>query len=87
MAVGFVAALVYLRRRFAAGLPVATVGRVVIAGGIAAAAGRFFPGQGKVATLAALATSGTLFLVVLVALREFGPEDKAKVLKILRVRR
>jgi O-antigen/teichoic acid export membrane protein len=83
MAAGFVGAVVYVRRQFQAGPPPATVVRVLISAGAALAVGRFSPGQGKIATLLILAVSGVVFLVVLILLREFGPQDRAKVMKIL----
>jgi stage V sporulation protein B len=83
MAAGFAGALVYVRRQFQAGPPSATVVRVLVSAGVALAVGRFAPGQGKIATLLILAVSGLVFLIVLILLREFGPQDRAKVMKIL----
>ncbi|HEY0711073.1 MAG TPA: oligosaccharide flippase family protein, partial [Polyangia bacterium] len=83
MAAGFVAALVYIRRQFEAGPPLASVIRIAVATAVAVAAGRFFPGSGKIATLIALAVTGVVYLVTLVAIREFGPDDRAKFAKIL----
>lgn len=83
MAAGFAAALVYLKRRFAAGPPLATVVRVSVAAVLAIAAGRFLPGQGKIVALVALALAGLIFLGALIALGEFGPQDRAKFRKIL----
>jgi stage V sporulation protein B len=84
MASGFVASLVYLRARLGGGLPLATVGRV--AAGIVAAVlvGHFLPAHGKVLGLAVIATVGIVYLGVLVVLGELGPEDKAKIRRILR---
>jgi stage V sporulation protein B len=84
MASGFVASLVYLRTQLGGGLPAATVGRV--AAGIAAAVvvGRLLPAHGKVLGLATIAAVGVVYLVVIVALGELGPDDKAKVRRILR---
>jgi stage V sporulation protein B len=83
MLVGLAAALVYLRRRFLAGPPIATVARVGVSAVAALAVGRLLPGQGKVATMGILMVVGVVFLAVLILLREFGPQDRAKVMKIL----
>jgi hypothetical protein len=84
MAAGFVASLVYLRASLGGGLPLATVGRVAV--GIAAATlvGHFLPAHGKLLGLVAIAVVGIVYLVALVGLREFGPEDKAKFRRVLR---
>jgi O-antigen/teichoic acid export membrane protein len=87
MIAGLLGALVYLRRRFAAGLPLATLARVAAAGAAAWMLGRFAPGNGRIVTLAVLLVVGLTFFVVLVLLREFGPEDRAKFAKVLRLRR
>ena len=83
MAAGFAAALVYLRQRFAASPPLASVLRVAAAAALAIAVGRFLPGQGKIVALAALAAAGLVFLGALIALGEFGPQDRAKFRKII----
>ena len=83
MAVGFVGALVYLKRQFGGGPPLATVGRVAVALGAALAVGRLVPGQGKIVTLITLALAGVSFVVVLILMREFGVEDRAKLRRIL----
>jgi stage V sporulation protein B len=84
MASGFVASLVYLRARLGGGLPLATVARVAASGAAAVLVARFLPAHGKVMGLAAIAAVGIVYAVVLIALHEFGPEDKAKVRRILR---
>jgi O-antigen/teichoic acid export membrane protein len=83
---GLALALIYLRRRFAAGPPVMTVLRVGASAALAVVAGRLVPGAGKIAGLFALAVVGVVFIVGLVVLRELGPADTAKVRKILRRR-
>jgi stage V sporulation protein B len=85
-AAGLAVALVYLRRRFSAGPPLATVLRVLAAAALAAGAGRVIPGGGKLVGLFAIAVVGVVFVAALIALREFGPQDRAKVGKILRRR-
>jgi hypothetical protein len=87
MAAGFVAALVYVRRRFDAAPPIASVLRIAAATAIAVLVGRFFPGSGKISALLALASSGVVYLVALILMREFGVEDRAKFAKILGRRR
>jgi stage V sporulation protein B len=86
MASGFVASVVYMRARLGGSPPLATVARV--AAGIVAAAlvGRFMPGHGKVMGLVAIAAVGIVYLAVLIATGEFGPDDRAKVARILRRR-
>lgn len=86
MVAGFAVALVYLRRRFGAGLPAASVVRIAIAAALGIAVGRMFPGAGKLVALVAIAAAGLVFLVALVLLREFGPTDREKLRKILRRR-
>jgi stage V sporulation protein B len=84
MAAGFVASLVYLRARFGAGLPLATVARVAASAAAAILVARFLPGHGKILGLAAIAVVGLVYLVGLVLLGEFTAEDKAKIRRILR---
>lgn len=84
MLAGVVGAFGYLRWRFEAGPPPATVLRTVGSAGLAIGAGRLVPGAGKVMGLLALATVGVVFVAALVLLREFGPADRAKFRKILR---
>jgi stage V sporulation protein B len=84
MASGFVASLVYLRVRLGGSLPPATVARVAVSLAAAVLVGRFLPAHGKVLGLVTIAVVGVVYLVGLVALGEFGAEDKAKVRRILR---
>jgi O-antigen/teichoic acid export membrane protein len=83
-ALGLVLALVYLRRTFNAGPPLATVVRVLISGAVAAAAARVFPSGGFLMGVLTLAVVGAVFVAGLVILRELGAEDAAKLKKILR---
>jgi stage V sporulation protein B len=87
MVVGLLATLVYLKRQFGGGAPLATVIRVAVSVGAAVGVARLIPGQGKVITLGVLPLAGLIFLVALVLLREFGPEDRAKFARILGRRR
>jgi stage V sporulation protein B len=84
MAAGFVASLVYLRVRLGGGLPPATVARVAASLAAATVVGRFLPAHGKVLGLATIAVVGVVYLAGLAALGELGPEDKAKIRRILR---
>lgn len=84
MAAGFVASLVYLHLRLGGGLPPATVARVAASLALATAVGHFLPAHGKILGLATIAVVGVIYLVCLVALGELGPEDKAKIRRILR---
>lgn len=86
MAAGLAGALVYLRKEFRGGPPLASVVRVLVAAGIALAVGHFFPGKGKIANLLAVAVVGVVYLGALIALGEFGPQDREKFRKILRRR-
>jgi O-antigen/teichoic acid export membrane protein len=86
MATGFVLAIVYVRTRLGGSPPLRSVARVTLAAAAAVLVGRFFPGQGKLLGLVATLAVGAVYLVTLVALGEFGPEDKAKIAKILRRR-
>jgi stage V sporulation protein B len=87
MLVGFVVALVYLRRRFGAGLPLASALRVALAVALAVLVARVLPGTGVLAGLAAMALAGIVFVATLLLAREFGPSDREKLLKILRRKR
>jgi stage V sporulation protein B len=82
--VGLVLALLYLWRQFRAGPPPATLLRVALSVGLAIIAARVFPGGGKLMGLATLGVSGLVFVAGLVILRELGPDDTAKLRKILR---
>jgi stage V sporulation protein B len=83
MGVGLVAALVYLKRHFGGSAPLATVVRVGASLAAALVLARLVPGQGKLMTLVVLPFAGLVFLVALILLREFGPEDRVKFARIL----
>jgi stage V sporulation protein B len=83
MYTGIAAALIYVRRRFEALPPLASVVRVVVSTAAAIGVARLVPGSGKLITLGVLAGSGLIFLLVLVLLGEFGPTDRAKFRRIL----
>jgi O-antigen/teichoic acid export membrane protein len=87
MLAGLCAALVYLWRRFAALPPLASVLRVGLAAAVAVAVGRLIPGGGKVVGLAAMTAAGIAFAATLLLTREFGPTDREKFAKILKLKR
>lgn len=87
MLAGLVAVLLYLRRRFAVWPPLASVLRVALAVALAVGLGRWLPGQGKLAGLAAIAAAAVAYAAILGLAREFGPTDREKLAKILRPRR
>jgi O-antigen/teichoic acid export membrane protein len=87
MLVGFIVALVFLRRRFGAGLPLASAARVLLAVALAVLAGRVLPGKGVVPGLAAMALAGIVYAGTLLVAREFGPSDREKFMKIVRRKR
>lgn len=84
MAAGFVASLIYLRAQFGGSLPIKSVARVAASAGAAVLVARFLPAHGKIMGLASIVAVGIIYAVVLVALGEFGAEDKAKLRRILR---
>jgi stage V sporulation protein B len=84
MVAGFVASIVYLRARLGGAAPLGTVARVAAAMAAGALAARLVPGHGKIVGLAAMALAGLAYAAVLIALREFGPTDRAKFAKVLR---
>jgi stage V sporulation protein B len=87
MAVGMVAALIYLKRQFGGAAPLATVVRVAVSVSVAVGVARLVPGEGKLITVVTLPLAGIVFLAVLILIREFGPEDRAKFARILGKRR
>jgi hypothetical protein len=67
-------------------LPAATVLRVGVSAAAAVLVGRFIPGHGKVAGLAAIAAVGLVYIAGLLVTRELGAQDRAKLARILRRR-
>jgi stage V sporulation protein B len=80
---GLLLALVYLKKQFDAGPPLATVLRVAAAAAVAIVAARVFPSGGKLMGLVTLGVVGLVFVAALIILRELGPADAAKLKKIL----
>jgi len=85
MVTGFLGAMVYLRLRLGGNVPLPSALRVAAAGTAAVLVGHFLPGHGKLVGIAITILVAVVYLVVLVALGEFGPEDRAKVKRILRL--
>jgi stage V sporulation protein B len=83
MGAGFAGVILYLRSRFQAGPPLASILRVAAATAAALAVGHFAPVHGKLVTMGVLAGTGLVFFVVLILLGEFGPQDRAKFRRIL----
>src|SRR6185503_5695084 len=78
MAAGLAGALVVLRSRLGGSPPLATVARVAAAIAAAVIVTRLIPGHGKVLGLAVMALAAMAYATVLIATREFGPDDRAK---------
>ena len=85
MVTGFLGAMVYLKVRLGGNIPAATAFRVAAAGTAAVLLGHFLPGHGKLVGIAITILVAVVYLAVLIALGEFGPEDRAKVKRILRL--
>src|SRR5205085_2892762 len=85
MVTGFLSAMVYLRLRMGGNIPAKSALRVAAAGTTAVLVGHFLPGHGKLVGIAITLLVAIIYLAVLIALGEFGPEDRAKVKRILRL--
>jgi stage V sporulation protein B len=81
---GLVAALIVLRARLGAMPPPATMVRVALALLAGVVAARLVPGHGKIVGFAVMALTAVTYVAVLVVTREFGPEDRAKLARMLR---
>lgn len=86
-AFGLLVGLALLWRRYGAPAPLSTTLRVLGIGGALVAAGLFIPPMGRVASLGVAAAVGVGFLALLVITGEFGAEDKARLMRIIRRRR
>jgi hypothetical protein len=84
MVVGFLGATVYIRVRLGGSVPLASALRIAAAAAAAVVVGHFLPGHGKIAGLAVTALVAVVYLGLLVALGEFGPDDRAKLKRVLR---
>jgi stage V sporulation protein B len=84
MAAGLLLSLWRVRASLGGSPPGVTVARVAAAGGAAVLVGRFLPGHGRLLGLVAIAIVGAVYLAVLIATGELGPDDRAKVARMLR---
>ncbi len=82
--VGLAIGLGVLWHAFGSPIPAGTALRVVGVGAALVFVGRQLPPAGKVLSLAFLAAVGVAYLVALVLTREFGPEDKARLMRVLK---
>ena len=73
-----------LWRNYGSPVPIGTAIRVLTVCTLLAVAGRFLPEMGRVMTIAAAVLCGVAYLIGLVASGEFGPEDKARLMHVLR---
>jgi O-antigen/teichoic acid export membrane protein len=87
MAAGFVASIVYLRASLGGMPPVVTIARVGASALAGAVVAHLVPGHGKVTGLAAIAAAAVVYAVALVVTGELGPEDRAKLGRVVRRRR
>lgn len=85
--VGLIAGLALLWRHYGPPAPLATTVRVFSIGALLVIAGHLLPPLGRVASLAVAIAVGLTFIAALVITREFGAEDKARLLRIVRRRR
>lgn len=94
MLVGFLLSMLWLWRRYQAGIPLATLGRVTAALGVLGAVGwaaklpaEWVARYGKLVFLgmvgAKMAVMGVLFVGLLFAFREFGAQDMARLRAVL----
>jgi O-antigen/teichoic acid export membrane protein len=84
---GLIAGLALLWRHYGPPAPLATTLRVFGIGTVLVIAGHLLPPLGRIASLAVAIAVGLAFIAALVITREFGPEDKARLLRIVRRRR
>jgi O-antigen/teichoic acid export membrane protein len=84
MVLGFVLSVGYVRLRLGGNAPLGTVARVIVATAAAVLVGRVLPGHGRIIGLGITFVVAVVYFVSLAVLGEFGPQDRAKVRKILR---
>lgn len=84
MVTGFVGAVAYVRLRLGGSVPVKSAIRIAAAATAAVLVGHFLPGHGKLVGLAITVLVAIVYLGGLVALGEFGPDDRAKLKRVLR---
>lgn len=84
MLLGFILSVGYIRWQLGGSAPPATIARVAVAGAAAALVGRLLPGHGKVVGIAIIILVAGVYVMGLTVLGEFGPQDRAKLRKVLR---
>jgi stage V sporulation protein B len=84
---GLVAGLWVLWRAFGPPVPMASVLRIGLVGGLVIAAGRAADPTGWVATVAVAGGMGLLFLLGLIMVRELGPADRERLTRVVGRRR
>lgn len=84
MVIGLLAATAYVRVRLGGSVPLSSALRIGVAAAAAVVVGHFLPGHGKIAGLAVTVLVAVVYLGLLVVLGEFGPEDRAKLQRVLR---
>jgi len=84
MVAGFVGALVYVRATLGGSAPLASVARIAASAAVAVIVAHFIPVHGKVLGLAVTILVVVIYVGGLLALGEFGPEDRAKFRRVLR---
>ena len=84
LAIGGIIALIYLRQVFGATIPLATVARVAICAGLVVGVSWLGPRFGLLLTLVKSAVVAVVFIGGLVVLKEFGQEDRDRLMRVLR---
>jgi len=79
-----VGALVYVRVTLGGSAPLASVARIAASAAVAVIVAHFIPVHGKVLGLAVTILVVVIYVGGLLALGEFGPEDRAKFRRVLR---
>ena len=83
MGAALVVGLIYMSRWIGNVIPTATVIRVVIAGAAAYALALAWHPEGKMMALVRITLCGVVYLIGIIAMREFGADDVAKFKKVL----
>jgi len=86
MIVGAVITGFVVKRKLGAFLPLVSLVRILVAGAVAIAVGRFVPVHGKLMALVVAAMVAVVFLVILVVTRELGTRDLEAIKAVRRKR-
>ena len=87
MGAGFLASIAYLIRSFGAAVPLATVGRTVLALAVGTGVAQVMPGTGRLMGFVCVAVAVLAFGATLILARELGPQDRQKLDRLLRRKR